>query len=213
MQKFTLLILLLIFNPTFGQDKNDPTESLIEKFKSEMKSENVSDFFMVKHITYGTAQIIDLNDPNNCNEKGYYFWMYGFWKNGNKTWIKKYDNCGGFNSVKLTNSKTIEFYRENLENLKKEEVEIYTVKPDSIVNGKKYSFFSTRTHSPQRYFWFFQDSTEFKKHFDKYNLETEENNKNLNYKSNNSLSIVKLNSICEEIIYGLEEKKMFNRVK
>tara|TARA_R110001632_G_scaffold31109_6_gene81363 strand:- start:2019 stop:2660 length:642 start_codon:yes stop_codon:yes gene_type:complete len=213
MQKLTIIIFILICNLTFGQDKNDPTESLIAEFKSEMKKENISDFFMVKHITYGSARIIDLKDPNSCNKNGYYFWIYGFWKNGNDTYIKKYDNCGGFNSIKLTDSKPIKFYEENIETLKKDEVEFYIVKPDSIVNGKKYSFFSSRSHTPQRYFWFYQDSTEFKNDFDKYNLETEEDNKNLNYESNNNLSIVKLNLICEEIIYGLEKKKKFNRLK
>ena len=213
MQKFTLIIILLIYNLTFGQDKNDPTESLIAEFKSEMKKENVSEFFMVKHITYGGARIIDLKDPNSCNENGYYFWMYGFWKNGNDTWIKKYDNCGGFNSIKLADSKPIEFYKKNIDSLKKGEVEIYSTKPDSIINGKEYKFFSSQSHSPLRYFWFYQDSTEFKKNFDKYNLKTKKDNKNINYKSNNKLSIVKLNSICEEIIYGLEKKKEFNRLK
>jgi hypothetical protein len=82
MQKFTLIILLLIFNLTFGQEKNDPTESLIAEFKSHMEKKDVSDFFVLKRIIYGTFRIIDLKDPNSCNEKGYYFTMYGFWKSG-----------------------------------------------------------------------------------------------------------------------------------
>ncbi len=213
MKKFTLIIILLIFNLTFGQDKNDPTESLIAEFKSEMKKDNISDFFIVKHITYGTTRIIDLKDPNSCNKNGYYFWMYGFWKNNEETWIKKYDNCGAFDSVKLSDSKSFEFYQKSIDSIKKDEVEIYTIKTDSIVNGKKYSFVSTQSHSSQRYFWFFKDSTEFQKNFEKYNLETVKDNINLNYKSNNNLSIVKLNLICEEIIYELEKKKMFNRLK
>jgi hypothetical protein len=214
MQKFTLIILLLIFNLTFGQDKNDPTESLIAEFKSEMKKENTSDFFMVKHITYGSARIIDLKDPNSCNENGYYFTMYGFWNNGKDSYIKKFDNCGEFNSIKLSDSRTIDFYKKNVEMLKSEKVKSYQLTPDSLgKDGLVYKSISSRTHQPLRYFWFFQDSTEFKNDFDKYNLETEEDKKNLNYESNNNLSIVKLNLICEEIIYGLEEKKMFNRLK
>ncbi|WP_248724382.1 hypothetical protein [Seonamhaeicola sp. ML3] len=213
MKKFILIITILFFNLTFGQDKNDPTESIITEFKSKMKENNVTDFFMVKHVTYGTARVIDLKDPDSCIGNGNYFWMYGFWKNGNETWVKKYDNCGGFNAVKLTNSKPIKFFKKNIETLKKDKVEIYKVKPDRIVNGRKLSYFSGQSHTPQRYFWFFQNYTLFENYFDKYNLETEEDNKNLNYTSNNNLSIVKLNSLCEEIIYELEEKKSFNRLK
>ncbi|AXT63049.1 hypothetical protein D1816_22785 [Aquimarina sp. AD10] len=214
MHKFTLIILLIIFNPTFGQEKDDPTELLITKFRSEMKLENISNFFIVKHITYSSSfLILKKGETTVCKPKAYNFNMYGFWKNGNETWIKKYDNCGGFNSIKLTDSKSLEFYEKNIDNLKKDEVKIYTTKADSIVNGKKYSYVSTRSHSPQRHFWFFKDSTKFQKKFNKYNLKTEKNNKNLNYESNNDLSIAKLNLICEEIIYGLEEKKMFNRLK
>jgi len=214
MQKLTLISLLLIFNLTFGQDKSDQTESLIAEFKLEMKKENISNFFMVKHITYGyTILTHKKGDTTPCIPKGHYFNMYGFWKNGNNTWLKKYDNCGGFNAVKLTNSKATDFYKEAIEKLKKEEVEAYIIKRDSIINGKKYSFVSASNHSALRYFWFFQNSVEFTKKLDKYNLETEEDNRNLNYTSNNNLSIATLNLICEEIIYGLEKKKIFKRLK
>ena len=75
--------------------------------------------------------------------------------------------------------KISKFYKKNIESLKVENVQPYIFKPDSIANGKKYSFTSRRTHTAQRYFWFFQDSTEFEKKIDKYNLETEKNNKSV----------------------------------
>ena len=161
MQKSLIIILFLISNLIFGQDKNDPTESFVTKLKSEMMKENISNFFIVKHISPGNTRIIELKDPNSCNENGYYFVMYAFWENGNETWIKKYDNCGEFKNVKLTNSKPIKFYKKNIESLKINDVQPYIFKPDSIANGKKYSFISGRTHTAHRYFWFFQDSTEY----------------------------------------------------
>ena len=53
----------------------------------------------------------------------------------------------------------------------------------------------------------------FKNHFDKYNLTTEKENPNLNYKSNNGLSIVKLNAICKKIIDGMNDEELFKRMK
>jgi hypothetical protein len=213
MQKSLIIILLLIFNLTFGQEKIDPTESLISEFKSELEKQNVSDFFVLKRITYGTAYIFDLDDPNSCNPNGIYFTMYAFWKNGNESYIKKFDNCGAFNSLKLFDSKPTEFYQKNIENLKSEKVKSYQTSPDSIANGLVYKSISSRTHQPQRYFWFYQKSQEFKNHFDKYDLTTEKENPNLNYKSNNELSIAKLNVICEEIIDETNDEKLFKRLK
>ena len=140
MNKPIIIISLLIFSLSFGQKKEDPTEFLIAEFKSEMQKANVSEFFVLKQITYGTARTIDLDDPNSCNANGYYFTMYGFWKNENDTWIKKYDNCGAFNAVRLSNSRIMDFYRTNFSKLKKQEVELYKTKPDSLANGIRYSF-------------------------------------------------------------------------
>ncbi len=214
MQKSLIIILLLFFNLTFGQEKTDPTESLISEFKSELNKKDISDFFVIKRITYGTAYIYDLNNPNSCKSSGIYFEMYAFWKNGKDSYVKKFDNCGGFNSLKLSDSNAIEFYKKNIEKLKSEKVKAYQLKPDSIgKNGLLYKNISSATHQPQRYFWFHQESKEFKNHFDKYNLTTEKENPNLNYKSNNELSIVKLNAICEEIIDEFNNKELFNRLK
>ena len=213
MQKSITIIFLLIFNLTFGQDKVDPTESLISEFKTELNEKSIANFFVVKRITYGTAYIPDLNDPNFCNPNGIYFTMYAFWKDGKDDYVKKFDNCGGFNSLKLSDSKISEFYLKNSESLKSDEVKSYQIKPDSIANGKIYKSISHRNHQPQRYFWFYINSEEFRNHFDKYDLTTEKDIPNLNYKSNNELSIVKLNAICEEIINDLNNKSLFNRQK
>ena len=173
MQKLIIIILLLIFNLTFGQEKIDPTESLISEFKEELRGQNISDFFLIKRITYGTAYVFDLDDPNSCNSNEVYFTMYGFWKKGKDSYVKKFDNCGEFNSLKLSDSEPIDFYLKNIENLKLEKVKPYQTKPDSIANGLVYKGTSSKTHQPQRYFWFYNKMNEFKNHFDTYNLTTE----------------------------------------
>jgi hypothetical protein len=213
MQKLPFIILLLIFNLTFGQEKTDPTESLISEFKAELNEQKVSNFFVLKRITYGSAYIFDLDDPSSCNPNGIYFTMYAFWKKGENNYVKKFDNCGEFNSLKLSDSEPIELYLKNIENLKSEKVKSYQTKPDSIANGLVYKGTSSKTHQPQRYFWFYNKLDEFKNHFDTYDLTTEKENPNLNYKTNNELSLVKLNTICEKIIDEFNEKELFNRIK
>lgn len=214
MQKSLFIILLLIFNLTFGQKEIDRTDSLILEFKSELEKKGISDFFVVKRVTYGSAYIYDLNDPNSCKPNGFFFTMYAFWKNGKDSYVKKFDNCGGFNSLKLSNSQPIELYKKNIEKLKYEKVKSYQLKHDSIgKNGLIYKNVSYASHQPQRYFWFFTKSAEFTNNFDTYNLTNEKENPNLNYKSNNELSIVKLNAICDEIINEFNDKELFNRIE
>ncbi|WP_066225055.1 hypothetical protein [Formosa haliotis] len=197
-----------------GQEKIDPTESLISEFKAELNEKNITDFFVVKRITYGTAYIADLSDPNSCNPNGTYFTMYAFWKDGKDGYVKKFDNCGEFNSLKLSDSKPIELYKKNYEKLKSEKVKSYQLKRDSLgKNGLVYKSISSVTHQPQRYFWFFTESTEFTNHFDTYDLTTERDKPNLNHKTNNELNLVKLNAICEEIINEFNYKNMFNRIE
>ena len=213
MHKLLIVILLLIFNLSFGQEKIDPTESLINKLKAELDEQNVSNFFALKCITYGSNYIFDMDDPNACDPNGVYFTIYAFWNNGKESYIKKFDNCGGFNSIKLPDSKAMDFYNSNYNKLKMQKVGSYKVKPDSIAKGKIYSFTSETDHSPLRYYWFYQSSSEFEKKFDKYHLTTEPDIKNLNYESNNNLAIVKLNAICEKIADSLYAKKSFSRLR
>ena len=214
MQKSLIIIFLFIINLTFGQEKIDQTDSLISEFKLELSKKGISDFFVVKRITYGGIHIYNLNDPNSCKPNGVLFTMYAFWKNGKDSYVKKFDNCGGFNSLKLPNSKPIERYKKNIEKLKSETVKPYQLTPDSIgKNGLVYRSVSSRTHQPQRYFWFFTKSTEFTSHFDTYDLTTEKDKPNLNYMSNNKLALVKLNTDCEAIINEFNAKNMFNRIK
>jgi hypothetical protein len=213
MVKTLIIILILIFNLTFGQEKSDPTESLIAEFKSELGQQGISDFFVLKLITYGADYIFDLNDPNSCNTNGIYFTMYAFWKNGNDSFVKKFDNCGGFNSLKLSNSKPTEFYHMNIEKLKSDKINPYQTSNQGIANELVNKSISTSTHQSHREFWFFQQSKEFKNHFDIYNLTTEKENPNLNYKSNNELSIVKLDAICEKIIDEFNGRELFKRIK
>ncbi len=213
MLKYIFIFLIIFSNLTFGQDSKDKTESYIKKFRKELKKKDVDDFFVVKHIQYGVAKLSNLNVKDYCDKNQVHYRIYVFWKENNDYWLKVFDNCGGFTSIKLRNEKIVDFYVENLEKIKLDEVERYKLKPDSIVNGKKYSFHSTQSHSPLRYFWFYKDSVKFKKFIDKYDLTTREQTPNINYEKNNNLALVKLNNLCEKIIEEYVKTEELVRIK
>ncbi|MCH8496330.1 MAG: hypothetical protein LAT57_11970 [Balneolales bacterium] len=189
----------------------DPTDSIIAEFKAEMIEKGISDFFILKKIQHGTFRLIDTEDPKSCKVVTGYFEMYGFWLEENEAWIKKYDNCGEFNTIKLPDAKAMEYYLSNLVEIRNNEVGMFKPRPDSIANGEIITFFSMETHTPLRFYWFFQESNQFEKFIDKFNLTTAEDHVNLNYESNNNLAIVKLNSISEAIIDSLNKSQVFYR--
>lgn len=212
MYKSIVILFFVIANISSGQEHKEVTQSLLAELKADLTQQNVSDFFVVKHITFGTFHSFNRNDPNSCIGKGTYFTMYAFWKKGKDSYIQKIDNCGRFNAILLSDETPITYFKENSTTLKSDKVKQYQITPDSVVNGMIYGTFSRASHQPQRYFWFYHLSEEFTNHYDTYRTSTTKEEPNLNYEYNNNLSLVKLNAICEEIIYELEEKKKFNRL-
>ena len=213
MNKFIVLVLLLVFADSFGQDKGeDQTQVLIARFEQEMREDSITSYFILKKIRYGTVRLIDLGDPNSCRTNEYYFSMYGFWKNGNDTWIKKYDNCGAYNALKLPDSKPMDFFQANLDQLKNQEVKRYNTRTDSSGNSDSYLPFVWQSHSPLRFYWFNHGMTRFDKNFATFNLSTNSESVNVNYEYNNSLALVTLNALCEDLISGLNKQQLFNRI-
>lgn len=200
MQKYAFILLFILSNLAFGQDPEDLTETYITHFQKELKRKNIDDFFVVKHIQYGTARFSDTNQKDYCEKEEHYYRIYAFWKEGNDHWLKAFDNCGGFVPVKLHNKKALNFYNKHFEDIKFDEVERYKIKPDSLANGKKYSFISMQNHTPLRYFWFFKSSVEFRKHFNTHNLTSYKKSPNINYKKNKNLKLVSFDRICDAII-------------
>ena len=200
MQRYIFILSILMSNLSFGQNSKDQTETYINKFRKELTRNHIYDFFVVKHIQYGGIRITNINDKDYCEKDEVHYRMYAFWKENNDYWLKVFDNCGGFFPMKLKDKKALESYIQNFERIKLETVERYKLKVDSVANGKKYSFHSTQSHSPLRFFWFYKNSIDLKKKIDKYNLNTSEINPNINYETNNNLELVKLNKICDVII-------------
>lgn len=198
----------------YGQDTIDYSESSIEKLRIELNKKSIDNFFVIQHIQYGTVKISRVNDNDYCDKQQTYYRMYAFWKEKNSYWMKAFDNCGGFVPIEVKQNDLINIYTENFDRIKIEEVQIYKRKPDSLAsNGKIYSFVSSRSHSPLRYFWFYKGDVLLKKHLDTYDLTTDGKSPNINHETNNKLFIVKLNEISEAIIEEYDKKAILVREK
>jgi hypothetical protein len=213
MKKFTFILFLIISNFTFGQDSEDQTETYINNFRKELTKKSVYAFFVVKHIQYGGSRITHIKDKDYCEKEEVHYRMYAFWKEDNYYWLKVFDNCGGFAPIKLKDKIAHEFYIENIEKIKLDEVERYKVKADSIANNKRYSFYSIRSHTPLKYFWFYNYSDTFKKFINEYDLTTSKKNRNISYETNRNLALVKLNSTCDAIIEKYVKTESLEREK
>lgn len=123
-----LLILFYLGTISHAQKNEIKIDSIISNF---IAKENIENYFFYKNYCVGCFRIAAQEDSTACITKGTYYQAYLFWKNNNKTKVKKFDNCGNFNTVKLKNNKIYNFYFRNFEKLKKRM--FYLIKLKKIV--------------------------------------------------------------------------------
>jgi len=187
-----VLILFLLSAQIFAQQSVD---SIIESKTKELNSYGVKDFFYFESYCIGGFKIVDGTkidcSLNNSN-------LYVFWKKDNKNFVEKIDKC--VNPKIEIEDKIFNFYLKNINQIKDESVEKYTIREDSIVGNMKYSRVKMVSHSCHSKFHFYVNATLIEKRFDKFNLTTEEVDPNLNYNRNNNLKLVELGKLCDEVI-------------
>ncbi len=181
---------------SYSQQEENKIDSLITEFTSELKINGVTDYFQVKRYCIGGIKIVFSNECDSFYE------TFLFWKINNQSFIKKFDTCQNYKPIDITETKILEFYVENIDNLKNEKVKKYTT-----VEKKKNSTIIETNHSCFRIFQFQTENNSFKNKFDLFDLTTDSYDKNLYYDSNNKLKLVELNKMIDELISKIENGK------
>ncbi|AZQ44184.1 hypothetical protein [Nonlabens ponticola] len=182
----------------------------ISQIQSSMKEMGVKDYFIVQYIQYGTITFIKkgYSKKKVCLPKRTYYQLFAFWNKNESNFIQKFDNCGKFEPIKLSQSEPLEYYLDN-----KQEIIISEVKQYQIGENE----YTTVTHQPLRYYWFTAENKNYTSDFDKFDLTTSIDSTsfiskpNLNYEYNQELPIVKLNKKAEDLIAKLSVEKKFQR--
>ena len=173
---------------------------MITEFTSELKINGVTDYFQVKRFCVGGKNIVF---PNECDS---FFETFLFWRINNRSFIKKFDTCENYRQIDITETKILESFIENKDNLKNEIVKKYT----TIENGKNSTILKT-DHSCFRIFQFQTENDSFINKFDLFDLTTDSGDKNLYYESNNKLRLVELSKMCDKLISKIENARQFEQ--
>jgi len=185
----TIFILLLFTSQLFSQQKID---SIINVSTRNLEIKGISEFFYFAKYCNGGVKILTKDRIDCTIEDGN---VYLFWKERNKSFIRKLGLCNNTN-IKIKNT-VLNFYIKNLNYIKTEKVKRYQTSQN---------FFSTTDHTCFKKFYIYENSVSSKNEFIEYNTETDQNNPNINYISNNNLKIVMLAKLCEKIIL---QKKLY----
>ncbi|MGM0636408.1 MAG: hypothetical protein ACQESK_10115 [Bacteroidota bacterium] len=200
------LLLCLVFSTHFGQE-NQEVNTLISEFKEELHQKEIENYFIIKHQTNGH---LGKYTDESCD---YNFTLYAFWQTKETTWLQKKNLCNTYKPIDLQSNSSIIFVEKHLSKLKKEEVHVYKIKPDTVENGVQKVFIATKPNTPLRVFWFHFDDAQFTKDFDTFDTTNEGEVANVNYAYNNQLAIIQLNKICDNIIYQLEQQRLFEPLR
>jgi hypothetical protein len=187
-----ITIFFLFATQIFAQESID---SIIKTKTKELRLDQIKDFFYFENYCIGSIKIVDTNKIDCSLDHSN---LYVFWKKDNKSYVEKIDQCEN-PKIEIDN-KILDFYFKNVTVIKNENVEIYAIGVDSIIKNKRYKHVKMVSHSCYTEFYFYVNSMLVQKKFDEFNLTTEREEPNINYKQNNELKLVQLGKLCDEII-------------
>lgn len=200
-----LLKMCVLFLPItmFGQfeTKLDSLADIV--MKNQLDSNNI-DFFITATQCSGLGKIAS-KDNSICLDDDI---IYAFYKDKNGNYVQKVSNCGFYKPIKIS-QKAIRYFKMNTDAIKTQKVQRYSVKKDSIAGNLIWSYRKIVSHTCHSKLYTYRDKELIINDFSLFDLENNSPEKNIYYKSNNDLPIVKLNKICKKFIDKFEKNKKF----
>lgn len=181
----TIIVILLLLSTLISAQETE-IDSIISHEIKVLKENKIRSFFILEKSCNGCIKLIEEYklDCDYGTSK-----LYVFWKEKDESFFRKIDKCSA-SKVKIP-SDIFNDYLAKTHRIKNE-----TVKPYQI-DKKSYIFSSHSTFSE---FYFNIDEKIERKRYDDYSLTTEKEKPNINFKFNNSLTLIKLYKSCDEII-------------
>lgn len=184
MKKMIIFLILFLTNLISAQETE--IDSIISQEIKMLKEKKISSFFILEKSCNGCIKLIKENEQD-C-EYGTSK-LFAFWKENDDFYFKKIDKC---NSLKVKISTDIfNGFLKKIETIKDE-----TVKPYQIGKNRYISI----SHSTFSEFYFIINEKIEKFFYNHFYLTNEQEEPNINFNYNNSLTIIKLDKACDEII-------------
>ena len=196
--------LLLIGLSGFGQKSAYELDSISKEFLGELKKKGITNIIYYTNYCIGCVRE---NKP--CEYQRPFYNSYLIWKKKNKSFIKKFDNCGSYNKVKVTKD-VMSFYESHKDTIKSEFIKDFKVKS---IEGKDTSYLYIMVdHSGHSKIIMYDVIDTIYHHIDYFNLaERSGDDLNVNYLYNQNLKLVELDLIIEKLISKIDKNKKFIR--
>ncbi|MDT0555089.1 hypothetical protein [Patiriisocius hiemis] len=200
--KKILVLLLLVSTITLSAQRDEAyVASEIEKFSQSLEDRDINTYFYTQRFCSGSIEIIQLAEGRMCATKGTYIETYFFWEEEDTIMMKKIDNCGLFYSVELEDRSLWNFISSNWNSIKSSKVKNYETAQESDGPTQR-----TEIHPCKRAFSFSDPETPISIQYDLFDLTNDASQENIHYKSNNELTIVKLDKMLDTIITKNQSK-------
>ncbi len=208
-----LTVIAFALIETNGQNTEEQLDSIVAKFKDSLKNKGVTEIGYVKNYCIGYKIFWD-NKNEHCDYKTTYFSLYFFWKTNNNTFMKKFDNCGEFNQIQISESNFLNFYFDNKETIKNEKVKRFQI-AEIKENGDTAISLLIVNHSCHLKLVIYDKNEIVSKHINKYDLSevSQRKQRNINYTHNTNLKLVKWMYMTQKEIKRVNDDKKFTRLK
>lgn len=184
MKKTTIFLFLFIFNLISAQETE--IDSIISYEIKSLEKNKISTFFIIEKSCTGCIKLIRENEPD-CNYGTSK--LFVFWKENDGSYFRKIDKCNS-SKIKISDEIFNDFLLKT-NRIKNENVIPYQTGKNSYISI---------SHSTFSEFYFMIDKKIERKRYDHFNLTNEQEKPNINFKHNNSLALIKLDKVCEQII-------------
>lgn len=202
MKKIVLLFMLLPVVAAFAQNDEAYVDGLVLEFTGSLESRGIATYFTAKRYCLGQIEMFQVENGRMCSSKGTYFEVYVVWKEADGVaMIKKIDNCGLFFSLPLEDSGLYDVFQNNAAMLKDE-----NVKPYEVANPENNPILATAVHPCRRSYAFNWEGDRVKKEYKLYDLTNESKQQNMNFESNNELTIVGLDKMLDDTVLSLDSQ-------
>lgn len=206
MKNFVLILITFLFiEYSFSQENS--TEQLyktVNEYVTKLKSNKV-DTICVYRDYYSGIQIKS-DDGERCAYDNLFIPTYIFWKNNNKTFVTRKDNCFDFEIIEIQKN---DFWKIIYEN-KKVIINEKNKKFEFIDKKSKLKLNKSISHSHYRRFELFLTNYTCEKFFNDFDLtEFDNGDLNINYVYNNSTKSKLLMDELEKIVNELKTQNLF----
>ncbi len=204
--KKLLYTLLFVSFGLMAQNDKIQNEKYVADFSDFLIYNGASSFMQYQRYCNGNIDIYKLGNENACMSESTNYENYFFWIEEGKTYIKKMDNCGLFETQEIASPEIVNFISENIQSLKENNVKPYETAAKNLKIEPR-----TDVYPCMRSYSFTNTEQTLNKTFRMYDLTSNADYSNINLEYNQNLKLVALNKLVEQAILDFESSNQFRR--